>query len=101
MTPLRGFATLARAHSERCPMGAARAEAMLSARLPDNENMRLEALRSYAVLDGPKEAAVDALVRVASCVCEVPIAVVTLVDAVRQCFLSSSGLDVSDRSVSS
>ena len=71
---------------------------MLSARLPDNENMRLEALRSYAVLDGPKEAAVDALVRVASCVCEVPIAVVTLVDAVRQCFLSSSGLDVSETS---
>ena len=71
---------------------------MLSARLPDNENMRLEALRSYAVLDGPKEAAVDALVRVASCVCEVPIAVVTLVDAVRQCFLSSIGLDVSETS---
>jgi len=69
---------------------------MRVARLPDNEVKRLEALRSYTVLDGPKEAAIDALVRVAARVCDVPIAVVTLIDSARQCFLSIIGLDVEE-----
>ena len=60
---------------------------------PRNEAERLEALRSYGVLDAARDEAFDALVRVASSVCEVPIAAVTLVDAKRQRFLASVGLD--------
>jgi len=62
--------------------------------LPDNEAQRLEALRSYAVLDGPKEAGIDALAHVAQQVCGTPFALVSLLDADRQWFLSSIGLNV-------
>ncbi len=57
------------------------------------EAQRLDALRSYGVLDTAHDAAFDALVRVASAVCETPVALVTLVDERRQWFLASTGLD--------
>jgi PAS domain S-box-containing protein len=60
---------------------------------PKNEVERLEALRSYRILDAAREEAFDALVRVASSVCEAPIAAITLVDTKRQWFLASVGLD--------
>jgi PAS domain S-box-containing protein len=50
-------------------------------------------LHSYAVLDGATDAALDALVRVASNICETPIALVSLIDRDRQWFLSRHGLD--------
>lgn len=64
---------------------------------PGNESERLEALRSYGILDAARDEAFDALVRVASGVCEVPIAAITLMDANRQWFLASVGLDVNVR----
>ena len=64
---------------------------------PGNESERLEALRSYGILDAARDEAFDALVRVASSVCEVPIAAITLIDANRQWFLASVGLDVNVR----
>ena len=56
------------------------------------EAKRLAALRKLRILDTEAEAEFDALVKVASTVCEVPIALVSLVDAERQWFKANIGL---------
>jgi signal transduction histidine kinase len=66
----------------------------LAAALPLNEATRLSALRSYGVLDTPVEAAFEDIVRIASHVCDTPIAVVNLIDDGRQWFKSEVGLGV-------
>ena len=63
---------------------------------PSNEAERLNALRAYDVLDTPAEEAFDDLTRLAAQVCEMPIALVCLVDKERQWFKSKIGLDVSE-----
>ena len=65
---------------------------MPAAPLPANERERLAALRTYGGLDSAQDEAFDALVRVASSLCETPIALVTILDESRQRFLSSHGL---------
>jgi PAS domain S-box-containing protein len=62
------------------------------AALPDNESERLSAVRSYSSLDTAQDEALSALVRAASSACEMPIAVVTLVEEEKQRFLASTGL---------
>jgi PAS domain S-box-containing protein len=57
-----------------------------------NEASRLASLRSLGVLDTPPEAAFDALVRAAAAVCEVPVSLISLVDAERQWFKANYGL---------
>ncbi len=74
-------------------MGKAQFAEMRPPREPDNEAERLEALRSYGILDAARDEAFDALVRVASSICDVPIAAVTLIDAKRQWFLASVGVE--------
>lgn len=69
---------------------------MPSAPLPANEPERLKALRRYGVLDTAAEPAFDNLVELASRICDVPIALVSLVDSDRQWFKSRIGLDVSE-----
>ncbi|WP_051329116.1 sensor histidine kinase [Geminicoccus roseus] len=68
-----------------------------------DEVHRLEALRALRILDTAPEAAFDDLTRVASRICGMPIALVTLVDERRQWFKSEIGLGMSetglDRSV--
>lgn len=59
-----------------------------------DEQERLAALRSYDILDSAPSAAIDALVRCARAMFDMPIAVVTLVDENRQWFKSVVGLDV-------
>jgi len=66
---------------------------MIAAKLPVNEVARLEALRALGVLDSPLEAEFDALVKVASLVCEVPISLISLVDRDRQWFKANVGLN--------
>ncbi|HEY8381302.1 MAG TPA: HWE histidine kinase domain-containing protein [Microvirga sp.] len=66
---------------------------------PWSEADRLEALRSYGILDTPPEPAFDEITRVASLVCKAPISVVNLIEDDRQFFKSEIGLGVRETPV--
>lgn len=66
--------------------------------LPPNESQRLDTLRAYGVLDTAPESAFDDLTLLAAQICQVPIAVVSLVDENRQWFKSILGLSVTEAS---
>lgn len=66
----------------------------IPAALPPEEEERLQALRSYQILDTPAERAFDELTRLASRICGTPVALVTLIDERRQWFKSRIGLDL-------
>jgi len=61
--------------------------------IPVNEGERLAALRSYGILDTPAEKDLDDVVALASHICEAAISQVTLVDAERQWFKASHGIE--------
>lgn len=67
----------------------------LAAPIPANEAQRLKALQSYGILDSDAEQAFDDLARLAALCCEVPMALISLVDRDRQWFKSHLGLDAS------
>jgi PAS domain S-box-containing protein len=75
---------------------------MIAPSIPENEGERLAALERYRVLDTTPEEAFDELVHLASTICGVPIALISLVDRSRQWFKARVGLDVEEtpRSVS-
>lgn len=62
--------------------------------IPDDEDERLRVVASYQVLDTPAEKDYDAVVALAARLCEVPIALVSLIDADRQWFKARHGLDM-------
>lgn len=64
--------------------------------IPQDEEVRIKALRSLNVLDTPSEERFDRLTRLAKRMFNVPIALVSLVDENRQWFKSCIGLDVSE-----
>jgi diguanylate cyclase (GGDEF)-like protein len=64
----------------------------LRAPLPANEAARLEALRSYDILDSVEEQAFDDITRLVAFICETPMAVISLVDSDRQWFKSRVGM---------
>ncbi|MGY4513331.1 sensor histidine kinase [Bradyrhizobium sp. USDA 3650] len=66
----------------------------MKAGLHSAQEYRLAALRSYEILDTPREQDFDEIVRVASLICETPISVVNLIDAGRQWFKAEVGLGV-------
>lgn len=57
---------------------------------------RLAALERYRILDTPADADFDDIVRIAARLCDVPIALVSLVDDRRQWFKAALGLDVAE-----
>ena len=65
----------------------------MKAPLPENEAERLEALREYRILDTGAEQAYDDITALAAYLCEVPIAMISLVDESRQWFKSKLGLN--------
>lgn len=60
---------------------------------PPDEPQRLQALQDLEILDTPPEARFDRVTRIAQQLFQVPIALVSLVDADRQWFKSRQGLD--------
>ena len=60
--------------------------------LSQRENERLAALDSYFLLDTANEAVYDAITQLAASICDVPIALISLVDRDRQWFKSTHGL---------
>ena len=71
---------------------------MKTASLPDNENARLAALKSYDILDTDPEACFDSMVQLALAICETPIAAISLIDTDRQWFKASIGLNAKETS---
>ncbi|MCX5932155.1 MAG: GAF domain-containing protein [Cyanobacteria bacterium] len=70
----------------------------MKAPLTEREQERLDALRDYRILDTPPEQAFDDLTALAAYVCDVPIALVSLVDTDRQWFKSKFGLEATETS---
>ncbi len=68
------------------------------AALPDNEDFRLHALYELSILDTVREQSYDDIAQLAITICNVPIAVVSLVDKNRQWFKTCVGLDVTETS---
>ncbi|EDY37251.1 GAF [Cyanobium sp. PCC 7001] len=62
------------------------------------EQARLEALQGYRILDTEAEQAYDDITLLAAQLCDVPIALISLVDAERQWFKSRVGVDVEETS---
>jgi len=60
----------------------------------DREQLRLQALAAYDILDTPRESAFDEIAQLAADICGTPIAVVNLVGADRQFFKAEVGLGV-------
>ncbi len=59
----------------------------------ENELARLAELDRYAILDTPPEEAFDDVAKLAASLCEVPVALITLVDATRTWFKAGVGVD--------
>jgi phosphoribosyl 1,2-cyclic phosphodiesterase/DNA-binding response OmpR family regulator len=68
----------------------------VKAPLPPDEAERLRALQELRILDTPREQRFDRLTRLAATLFDVPIALVSLVDADRQWFKSHHGLDATE-----
>lgn len=65
----------------------------MKADFPRDEDSRLDALYDLAILDSEREQSYDDIAQLALHICQVPIAVVSLVDKERQWFKTCLGLD--------
>lgn len=70
----------------------------MRANVAPREAARLEALNDYRILDTAAEESYDAITFLAAQLCDVPIALISLVDADRQWFKSKVGLTVNETS---
>ena len=71
----------------------------MKAPLPENQAVRLQALEDLAILDTGPEQAFDDVVALASRICEMPISLISLVDADRQWFKAKVGMDAEETSI--
>jgi PAS domain S-box-containing protein len=70
---------------------------MIAAIPPLDEDFRLEVLRDYGVLDVQAEPALEELAKLAAQICDVPVAMISLVDTDRLWFLAKVGTDLTGR----
>jgi len=61
---------------------------------PDNEELRLEALESYGIVDSEYDESFDILTELAKDITDCPIALITLLEKDRQWFKSHAGLEI-------
>ncbi len=64
--------------------------------VPPNEEDRLRAIEAYEILDTLPERSFDDFVRLASLICETPLATISLLDDHRQWFKAKVGLDADE-----
>ena len=69
---------------------------MEAPRTPPNEEERLKALQAFEILDTAPELEFDDITKSAAEICDMPIALISLVDKDRQWFKSKQGLDASE-----
>ncbi len=62
----------------------------------NHDQLRIQALRSYELLDTPPHPSFDAVTRAAQIAFDAPISLISLVDEARQWFKSCIGLDVGE-----
>ena len=64
--------------------------------IPNNEKERLEALKSYHIMDSLSEIEFNAITKLAASICGVPIALISLLDENRQWFKAKFGINVDE-----
>ncbi len=69
---------------------------MIAPAFPENEEQRLAAVKSYALLDTLPEKDFDNITALTASICEVPISLVTLLDADRNFLKSHYGVSISE-----
>lgn len=65
----------------------------MNAPMPNNETERLAALNEYHIFDTEAEQSYDDITALAAHICQVPMAMISLVDEVRQWFKSKVGVE--------
>ena len=71
---------------------------MITANTPENEIERLQSLQNYQILDSLPEEDYDAIAKIASSICNTPIALISLIDKDRQWIKANHGLDARETS---